>query len=459
MFSISSYETFKDQSAKKLSHYLGEVTVQNSIGLLESILHNIFYQQGLEFSSFVLRGENKDAIEKNLAEFISHVVEEKNIVVKNRDHVSWALHMTIRDIVYNGTSEQKDFLERLANTYMMLFLLQIDPKVITYFGQMASELRIYVDNSIIIPALSEYYLPENNRRYWNLLKKASDAGVKLIVEEQIINELAYHFNMIQNTYDMNYKDNEAMYTDDEYLVLYIQEIMIRSYFYAKIKNQVSNFENFIDQFVDFGSTSNNKDELIILLQEEFGISFISSKSIRSGVREEDFQVLYNRLKSDKSHDEKARTDARLILTIYEERQQNEETSTSGVFGYKTWWLSSDTSTQKAVNDVFGDRFNTSCYIRPDFLFNFICLSPNIHDVNETFGQLFPSLLGVNISYHLPVDVIEIIQSYIKEHSEKRPARVKAKLKSLVDKLKSDAKFRTRNRVKHFLDEERDRISS
>ena len=147
------------------------------------------------------------------------------------------------------------------------------------------------------------------------------------------------------------------------------------------------------------------------------------------------------------------------MTIYEERQQNEETSTSGIFGYKTWWLSSDTTTQKAVNNVFGDRFNTSCYIRPDFLFNFICLAPNIHDVNETFDQLFPSLLGVNISYHLPIEVIDIIQSYIKEHSENRPARVKAKLKSLVDRLKSDANFRNENRVKHFLDEERDRISS
>ena len=101
--------------------------------------------------------------------------------------------MTIRDIVYNGTSEQKDFLGRLANTYMMLFLLQVDPKVTTYFGQMASELRVYVDNSIIIPALSEYYLSKNNRRYWDLLKKASDAGITLIVEEQIIEETGFSF--------------------------------------------------------------------------------------------------------------------------------------------------------------------------------------------------------------------------------------------------------------------------
>ena len=267
------YKKFRDQSKEQFSHYLGEVKVRDSIDLLESVLHRLFYQQGLEFSSFVLKGENRDAIEKNLVDFISQAVEEKNVITKNRDHVISALHMTIRDIVYNGTSEQKNFLGRLANTYMMLFLLQVDPKVTTYFGQMASELRVYVDNSIIIPALSEYYLPKNNRRYWDLLKKASDAGVKLIVEEQIIEELAYHFSMIQNTYDMIYKDSENMYTDDESLVLYIHEIMIRSYFYAKIKNQVSNFENFIDQFVDFGSKSNNKDNLIILLREEFGISF------------------------------------------------------------------------------------------------------------------------------------------------------------------------------------------
>ena len=266
--------------------------------------------------------------------------------------------------------------------------------------------------------------------------------------------------MIQNTYDMLYKRNESMYTDDESMVLYIHEIMIRSYFYARIKDQVNNFENFIDQFVDFGSGSNNKDELIMLLQEEFGISFISSENIRSNVREEDFQSLYNRLKNEKSHDQKARTDARLILTIYEERQQNEKKRVHRAFlDIRLGGCRVILPLKKRLT-MFSeiDSVPVVTFVQI-FFFNFICLSPTIHDVNETFGHLFPSLLGVNISYHLPLEVIDIIQDYIKEHSERRPARVKAKLKSLVDKLKSDANFRNENRVRHFLDEERDRISS
>ena len=195
------HKNFKTQSKEKLTYHLGDIRVQNAIDLLESVLHRLFYQQGLEFSSFVLKGENKDAIEKNLVDLISQVIAESSVITKNRDHVICALHMAIRDIVYNGTTEQKDYLGRLSNTYMMLFLLQVDPKVTTYFGQMASELRVYVDNSIIIPAFSEFYLPDSNQRYWKLLKKASEAGVQLIVEEQIIDELVHHFSMIQNVYD------------------------------------------------------------------------------------------------------------------------------------------------------------------------------------------------------------------------------------------------------------------
>ena len=162
--------------------------------------------------------------------------------------------------------------------------------------------------------------------------------------------------------------------------------------------------------------------------------------------------LYEALKERKSHQAKAKNDARLVLTIYAIRDKNNETGSAGIFGFRTWCLSMDTVTQKTINEVFRHRYKTSCYIRPDFLYKYISLAPTKSEVDAAYRELFPSLLGVNLSFHLPKDVTDFIHQSITEHKAKIPARLRAILRDLADKLKADAGSRNRQYVKHFLDE-------
>lgn len=155
------------------------------------------------------------------------------------------------------------------------------------------------------------------------------------------------------------------------------------------------------------------------------------------------------LKSSK----KAETDSKIILTIYKLREKYNETATSGIFGYKTWWLSKDSTTYKAVSELFGNTYPVSCYIRPDFLYNHIALAPKKHEVDALYKEVFPSLLGVNLSFHLPLEVTTFVQERIAEHGTKNPARLTAILSRLSEKLKSDPTIRNRKSVKLFLDEE------
>ncbi len=165
-------EKFYTHTEEKIKKYLkgSDVSVRNLTQLINEVVHKIYYIQGLEFSNFILHGECKDVVEKDLPEIIGQVVDESSVVAKNKEDVKASLLMAIRDIVYNGSTEQKRYLKSLSNTYTMMFLLQWDPKIATYFQSMASKLRIFVCTSIIIPALSEYYLEPQNRRHWNLLK-------------------------------------------------------------------------------------------------------------------------------------------------------------------------------------------------------------------------------------------------------------------------------------------------
>lgn len=450
-------ETFYEQTSEIIKKYLKEesVSVRDITKLIDEVIHSIFYQQGLEFSNYILHGKSQQVIEKDLQDVINSVVDNSSVVDKNKEKVKTAMLMAIRDIVYNGTIEQKKYFKSLSNTYMMMFLLQWNPQIATYFETMASKLVIYVCTSILVPALSEYYLTNENKRHWNLLKGASQAGIRLYISDAIIDELKHHFYMLRNKYETFFRNNEQVYLNSEAETMYIDEIMLRAYFYAKSQGDVFNFEDFLSNFVD-PDLKTVKDDLISYLKGEFGIVYFNDESLKIKISEEEQVKLTDRLVENKSQ-KKAETDSKIILSIYKLREKNNETATSGIFGYKTWWLSKDSTTFKAVTDVFGDQYPVSCYIRPDFLYNYITLAPKKHEVDEMYKEVFPSLLGVNLSFHLPSEVTDFVQERIVEHGTKHPARLTAILARLSEKLKSDPNLRNRKSVKSFWDEEQKRL--
>ena len=449
------FNDFYSQTQNTIKKYFTDidVKVKDIESLITKVFNKIFSKQGLEFSNFVLHGDSHSVIEQNLNDVIGSAVDESSVILGNKEKVKTALHLAIRDIVYNGTKEQSRFLKSLSNTYMMMFLLQWEPKLSTYFQTLASQLKVFVDNSIIIPALSEHFLPDGNRRHWNLLIGANKAGISMFINETLLDELVSHFKKISNKYYNLFQQQEDFYINDEYELLFIDEILIRSYFYAKRKGQVKDFESFIDNFID-PNLKTIKQELITYLKDTFGITFISNQMWDIKVDPEDKAKLTEVLSYRKDHDIKAENDAEMILAIYYLRNKDHESSDTGIFGYKTWWLSKDTSTYKAVIKSFGaDKYPISCYIRPDFIYNYIALKPTTEEVNDAYGEIFPTMLGVNLSYHMPKDVSQIVQEKIKEFHNKSPLRVKQILRNLSDKLKSDPSLQNRNSVEHFLDKE------
>jgi len=449
------FNDFYSQTQDTIKKYFSDVDVRvkDIESLITKVFNKIFHRQGLEFSNFVLRGDSHSVIEQNLNDVISLAVDESSVILANKEKVKTALHLAVRDIVYNGTAEQRKFLKSLSNTYLMMFLLQWKPKLSTYFQTLASKLSVFVDNSIIIPALSEYYLEDGNRRHYNLLLGAKKAGISMFINETLLSELVSHLRMVKNKYYNMFFHMEDFYLNDEFELLFIDEILIRAYFYAKKKGQVKDFDKFIETFVD-SQLRTIREELVVYLKEVFGITFISNEMWDIKVNEEEKTKLTEVLSRKKDHDIKAENDAEMILAIYYLRSKNGESSDSGIFGYKTWWLSKDTSTYRAVIESFGsDKYPVSCYIRPDFIYNYIALKPSSDEVDDAYNEIFPTMLGVNLSYHMPKEVSQVVQEKIKEYHSKPAVRVKQTLKTLSDRLKSDPTLKNRNSVELFLDAE------
>lgn len=411
-----------------------KVDAKSARELVLKTVNSLFKRQGLEFSNFIAGSESATSIEHSLDYVISEVVDDSAAKPAERPPLKHVLLAVMRGLIYRGTDDEITYLRRLANTYVMLFLMQVDPKIATYFSQLASKLVVFVDNSILVPAMSEMPLDQRHRRHWNLLVNANRAGVRLVITRNTLGELAGHLRRVLQDYREDYAGVESLYSTEE-AIQYVDQMLIRSYLYSRQDGNTESFEEFIGNFVT-PSSPQMHTELAIWLKGTFGIRIDDAPS--TAEFRQDVNRVAAELTKKKKSTAQARNDAETVLRIRELRRQNDETNDFGVFGFKTWWLSSDTTTQRSVENVLGKDDLTNCYMRADFLHNYVCLAPTFTEVNEVFDVMFPSLLGVNVSHHIPPELSASVRRAIKEHGKYGEARVRAMIGTLSERLKMEA---------------------
>ena len=67
------------------------VNVRDIQTLITDIFNKIYEKQGLEFSNFVLNGDNKSNLEQDLSTVIGNVVDTSSVVLKNKEKVKTLL--------------------------------------------------------------------------------------------------------------------------------------------------------------------------------------------------------------------------------------------------------------------------------------------------------------------------------------------------------------------------------
>ena len=78
-----------------------------------------------------------------------------------------------------------------------------------------------------------------------------------------------------------------------------------------------------------------------------------------------------------------------------------------------------------LSACFKDKHLVSCYLRPDFLLNYIALSARRGYATKVFDQLFPTLIGVSLSHHVPKELSHGVHQAIHNHKSLSPSRVRA----------------------------------
>ncbi len=407
-------------------------------------LQAFFEKQGLLLSYYIKHDDpNLSNLVNVMSDRIDEVLEVRNLT---QDQILFArenVHRLLTHSFYGNSQHLGEYLSRLSQTYVMMFSLQAEPRLTEYFQQMSADFRLLIGSDILIRAISERYLEEPEQSVRTLLSMCAKSGSKLVLTAPVLREVFHHLWTTNFEFINHYAPIEPFLTRP--LISNCDRILIRAFFYAKSGGKASGWKSYLGQFVEWNDLMEKRgiDQLRTYLMAHFNLEFLDDESLGDCTPAQKVESLTAALmkqnldgSADKKKEELAKNDALMVHAVYGLRRQNKETSRVTEFGYSTWWLTQEIRILRHTADLVKEH--SSPYVmRPEFLLNFLSLSPKTVDVRKGFQKIFPSAIGLQMGHRLPTFIFNEILDGVHNWSELEPASVTAKVNMLSNKLKAD----------------------
>lgn len=402
-----------------------------------AVIHSIFEKQGLLFSHFLTSREAIDQpliVSDCIDEVLTKYNIEANIVETYRDYVESLL----RKIFYHGSPNQRKYLTHLSRTYVLLFSLQAEPRIVEYFSTMSSHFKLFLGSDIIVKALSERYLDEEDQVARNLLRMSAASGIVMYLSDCVLEEVFTHIKGTCYEFTNYFSEMEKFITKE--ISRNSNKILIRTYFYAKEEGKVNNWSSFIDQFISFNNVHNDKgrEELRKYLLVEYKLKSISNRELESVCDLDKVKALTADMMASriKENEMLAYNTALLVHGVYGLRQKNNEIGAVSEYGLKTWWMTNQVRVLRHTTNIVKEN-GSQFIMRPEYILNFIAMSPKCDDVRKSFGSIFPSTFGIQLGNRLKDEVFHKVLADVNQWKNYSPGRITAMMSDLSDRLKTD----------------------
>lgn len=404
-------------------------------------LESIFMTEGMRVAQF-LDGADEDISEETVSSVVVESLNKMGLGGKNAKHYHFAIMAVLRSTFYKSTEEQREYLSFMARTYSLLFSMKYDLKIASYFKDIHSSFRMIVGTDVLIQTLSEVRLTEQNRITHGMLRSLRASGAELILTDQVVEEIYTHIVASHNEYQNHYAEQ------DKFMSLAIarqsDRILIRSYYYAKFDPptpalQIGSWQQFIELFMPYGEIRNGEGRIALrtFLINKFGLRLETRDEVLEAIDKGKHKELTRRLFDSKDKDrwELAENDAALVLFVYALRASGREIAKASAVGYRTWWLTSETRIQQHFNDYVGQ--GGKAIMRPQVAMQLLSFAPNADEVENAFGIIMPSIVGVRLGNRVAPGVLRGMLDKASEIAASDPARMQAEMQRISNRLKSD----------------------
>lgn len=398
-----------------------------------------FEREGLNCSYFLNESapDRGGIIENTVYDRVSDALDELVEKDDKKEIFNPLICEIVRNMFYQSSESQRILLTKFSRTYILLFTLQAEPRVVEYFQKATANFRLLVGSDIIIRAMSERFLSEENQMTRNLFKIANSAGIRLYLTEPALDGIIKHIIVTDNEYRNHIQPREAYLTVD--LIRESSQILIRTYYHAKLEGYTKSWSNFIGEFITYNQLHNapGREEFKTYITQQFGMEYISSDELYSHASVNDVsQLSSDILELKKGNQSLADAVSLTINAVYGQRRAHKEFSTFPEYGYQTWWLTQESRVQKHTVDIV-KKNGAKFIMRPEFLLNFFSLSPSVRDIRESYKTIFPSVMGIQMGNRLPDELFHKVLKQVDVWNGMEDGSVAAKTRMLCDRLKAE----------------------
>lgn len=437
----TAVETSIEERILKIPHPgLGDAGLATAVKVTMRSLQLTFERQGLTFISSLQKDEPTEMVV--VTDSLAAALDEAEVNGKKRSLVGDVVFECLRGVLYESTTAERDYLNKLSRTYALLFTLNSEPKLVTFFQQMAGDFYLYVGSDQLVRALSEICLDEADQVVTNTLKMSAQAGAKLVLTESALDEIVHHLRSCDYEFQNAFAaiENHVSYE----LARNSPKIMVRAYMYSRLgpekKAKPTSWRAFINQFCNYTDLHRPQafESIQRYLQNEFSMDFKGRDELRELVNPQHLAALASTLEENgNKRFELAENDALMVLAVYGHRRKKRESSNISEFGYQTWWLTGETRVLRHTGEIVRDNSGGKYVMRPDFLLNFLTLAPAAAQARESFSSIFPSLLGVTLSRRMADGPFKKMLGLVKEAENLNDSRRMAAIAEYSDTLKGD----------------------
>jgi hypothetical protein len=411
-----------------------------------TICHHILFAQGRAAAEALIHAGRYALPQSSIIDAterfaVDHKKQLTSLETHGLEHFLDLVPPVIENTIAKPSSDIRDSLRHAVDAYFLLFVLKETADVQSALAKLFGTGTILIDASILVPCMAETVLPEGEQRMSNLIRAATGAGIRLIVTDDVINELQTHLERVKYTYQ-KYTSQFMTRLGAPVVGLY-ESLLIATYVRLPDKSEMPTFEDFVDRFM--GEDTPEQD-VIDFLQETLGIEYDlmdNTRDIISDKRAYDLVEKWRELKraqqrrrpwiDEHALDTLVRHDARALLSI--DAMRASDRSSDVHYGHIWWWLTLDRAAYR-MDEFWRNGEGTSLCMSPDFFARYLSTRPTGKSTEEDLAAKLPvsvEIAGVGL---VPPDLRDQASQALAQVANMPPYYQRRKLRELVNKAKS-----------------------
>lgn len=441
-----------------LKRYLSQSTEEVDLlgNLCRIAIDRYLFERGETFAAAITNNRLHKIGVEELEKSIGHVArsELEKSSPRQQEEIVQTIYETMVELFTEPSTTIQNHLRSKANAYTLFAFLGRTPDIQGAISKMFSHGTIWLDTTIILPLFAETLIFDEQRRFTQMLKVASSAGLELRVTSGVIEEIERHLNRCLTYVRIPHFQ-------------WIGNVPFLVDAYMRSGQPPTSFPFWIE---NFEGPERPEDDLTEYLREFFNIEhenleeeeMKAEPTIRATVQEAWYTAHTSRRRrsgntlDDITMDRLVRHDVENYLGVMERRRQDRPSP----LGYSAWWLTLDRladQVDKDIRETLKDQIPPTPIMSADFLVNYLSIGPMRSKLTREVESTLPITLDVGMFDELPSDLLieaerirqesadlpeHMIRRRVRDHldaAKRRPGHIKREgIQSVLATISSEA---------------------